>query len=150
MNERELSRPEEADSFLQRLVNMVNKGGMEVSITLQVSGLLVSGMLVSQSKYFEGFSLDFATGLNVKESEKTLLKAFSRSDDTSVKHDPLAGYAGREPNPIIPMPSYIHLKNAKFFNPSGNPIPGNRGVWWRGRLSKVAGFILGTLSTEQT
>jgi hypothetical protein len=27
-----------------------------------------------------------------------------------------------------PGPVFIHLKNARFFNTPGNPIPGNKGV----------------------
>jgi hypothetical protein len=47
-------------------------------------------------------------------------------------------------------PNYIHLKEAKFFLPSGagKPIPANQGVWWRGRLSEVSGFILGSLAID--
>ncbi|MBP0716154.1 hypothetical protein J8I33_22850 [Burkholderia sp. AcTa6-5] len=52
-----------------------------------------------------------------------------------------------EPNDL-PPPQYIHIKGARFFSNSGNPIPGNGGVWWRGRISEVDGFCLGELSAD--
>ena len=48
------------DWLLQSLVNMANVSELEIGITLQVSGLLVSGILVGGKKYFEGFAEDFA------------------------------------------------------------------------------------------
>ena len=38
------------------------------------------------------------------------------------------------------LPGFIHLRNAKFFHNSGQPMPVNKGPWWRGRLSAVDGF----------
>lgn len=44
------------DWFLQSLVNMANTDSLQIGITLQVSGLLVSGVLVGGKAYFEGFA----------------------------------------------------------------------------------------------
>jgi len=36
---------------------------------------------------------------------------------------------------------FIHLKDVEFINPDGRSVAG---AWWRGRLTAVDGFILGT------
>jgi len=45
-----------------------------------------------------------------------------------------------------PPPQYIHLSGAKFFNPEGNSLPTNQGVLWRGRVTEIGGFNLGSFS----
>ncbi|MGP9499720.1 gas vesicle accessory protein GvpU [Halomonas sp. 86] len=122
------------DWFLQSLVNMANDG-IEVGVTLQVSGLLVSGILASGKAYFEGFAEDFSSGLNDPEAAESVRDSFAKYGEIYKK----------EGDDAPPPPQYIHLKNARFFNTSGHPIPGNKGVWWRGRISEVAGFTLGSL-----
>jgi hypothetical protein len=29
------------------------------------------------------------------------------------------------------LPVFIHLRDAKFFHNSGQPMPGKRGIWWK-------------------
>jgi hypothetical protein len=125
------------DWFLQILVNIVNTSDTEIGVTLQVGGFLVSGRLVGGAKYFDGFAADFANSLRGdQESTEYIRSAFSSYGEQlySTTGETDAG------------PLYIHVKEARFFNTSGKPIPANRGVWWRGRLSEVSGFILGSLS----
>jgi hypothetical protein len=127
------------DWFLQSLVNMANGSGFEVGITLQVSGLLVSGILVGGKAYFEGFADDFSSAFaNDPEGAESVRSSFAKYGEIYKEEE------GKE----SPPPQYIHLKNTRFFNTSGNPIPGNRGVWWRGRISEVGGFTLGSLAKE--
>lgn len=127
----------QSDWFLQSLVNMVNINDLEFGITLQVSGLLVSGNLVGGKEYFEGFAEDFSSSFtNEPEVAENIKSSFAQYGEIYEKKD------GEE----IPPPQYIHLKDTRFFNTSGNPIPGNKGVWWRGRISEVGGFTLGSLS----
>lgn len=133
-----LSSPllDQPDWFLQSLVNMANKDKIEIGLTLQVSGFLVSGVLVSGARYFEGFGEDFSQGAS-PESAASIKSSFAKYGDI---------YEGNISDQ--PPPQYIHLKNARFFHTTGNPIPGNKGVWWRGRLFEVGGFSLGTLSAD--
>lgn len=126
------------DWFLQSLVNIVNGKDFEFGITLQVSGFLISGNLVCGKRYFEGFAEDFSNIFAATpEAAASTKRSFAQFGKIYEK-------AGDEK---VPDPQYIHLKNARFFNTSGNPIPGNKGVLWRGRLSEVASFFLGNLST---
>jgi len=129
---------EEADWFLQHLVDTVNRTDLEIPITVQVAGVFVSGILVGGKRYFEGFGDDVAAGL---------------ADDTQsaeMLRDAFAGlgkmYDDEESVAAIYSPRYIHLRDARFFGTASSPpVPSNKGVWWRGRLSHVGGFVLGTL-----
>jgi len=124
------------DWLLQSLLNIVNSGGLSFGITLNVGGFLVSGHLVGGKEYFEGFGAEFASGISdisASESIRASLAEHGKIYDTQQDDD-------------APPPSYIHIKEAKFFTTSGSPVPGNRGVWWRGRLSQVDGFSLGILN----
>ena len=136
-----LQQEDDSDWFLQYLVGTVTNSTTSFGITLQVSGMLVSGNLICGNSYFEGFASDFAGGISDSEvaaSIKEILLSF-RND-----------YSTNEDDDVLPPARFIHLKDARFFNTSGNPIPGNRGLWWRGRISEVGGFSPGSLQPEQT
>jgi hypothetical protein len=129
---------DEADWFLQHLVDTVNRTDLEIPITVQVAGFLVSGILVSGKRYFQGFGDDVVAGLgNDAESAESLRSAFAGlgkiyDDENSVA--------------AIDPPRHIHLRDARVFGTTNSPpVPNNKGVWWRGRLSQVGGFILGIL-----
>jgi len=130
----------ERDWFLQTLVNVANGVGSEfVGITLLTHGFLVSGQLVSAPIYFNGFAEELANSF--KKSD---------SDDAKTIKESIIGLANKvynnsDTNDSIPVVAYIHIKGAKFFHPNGSPIPSNQGVWWRGRLSEISGFSLGSL-----
>ncbi|TLS16906.1 MAG: hypothetical protein FDZ72_16945 [Betaproteobacteria bacterium] len=72
----------EKDWFLQNLVNIVNGGELGIGITIQVSGMLVSGYLVSEAKYFKGFADDFASPYEDNPEAATAIKeSFSKYGD---------------------------------------------------------------------
>lgn len=127
------------DWFLQSLVDMANKTGVEYGITLQVSGFLVSGTLVGGRKYFEGFADEFAGAIADEADAQAAREGFARFGSVYDVEE------GDNPSDK-PPPSFIHLRGARFFHPGGTAVPTNNGVWWRGRLSDVAGFVLGSLS----
>ena len=124
------------DWFLQDLIEIVNSGKMSFDVTLTVGGFLVSGTLVGGKEYFEGFGEEFSFGLS-GEAAKKVKAAFAKNGNVYTQ-------SGGQPM----QPNYIHLKNAHFFHTSGSPVPENRGVWWRGRVSEVSGFSLGALVSE--
>ncbi|WP_062266908.1 gas vesicle accessory protein GvpU [Endozoicomonas arenosclerae] len=127
------------DWFLQSLVISVIQADFTIPITLNVGGQLVSGELICGSKYFHGFADEFTSGWTDQKSAEHTRAHFTRPAEEYVKEK-------FEKNPDCVQ--FIHLKNTRFFNTNGQPIPGNRGVWWRGQLSKVDGFMLGTLSAD--
>lgn len=137
------------DWFLESFVRMVNESasGLEIGLTLQVGGFLVSGIMVSGPKYFEGFASDFTSPIADKEAAERIRQSFSGYAGI-YKAAPSENTDTENSESRSSGPGYIHLKEARFFNTSGKPIPGNRAVWWRGRLSEVSGFILGNLAAE--
>jgi hypothetical protein len=130
------------DWLLQHLVALVTDGPLEMGITLQVSGLLVSGKLVSGARYFEGIASDFAHGLAAHpQVAKSLRQSFEEFGKLI--------YEGDAATSARPLPHYIHLTDTKFFSTAGDPIPAGKGVWWRGRIAEVGGFTLGQLQFQQ-
>jgi len=131
------------DWFLENLVSTVNNSDIEIGITLQMDGFLVSGHIVNGRKYFDGFSAEFISETSVAFGNKEALKNIEQAFN---KYASL--YDGQTDDPEEHGANFIHLEGARFFNTAGAPIPNNRGMWWRGRISEVGGFILGTLNAE--
>lgn len=124
------------DWFLEFLVRMTNDK-VGIGISLHVDGFIVSGIMISGDEYFELFAESFACGLSDPEDAQATKKALASNGDVykRVRHPdtpPPEGYL-----------SFVHLKNVKFYG-SPAPFPGD-GALWRGRLSKVSGFFLGTI-----
>ncbi len=133
--------PGETDWFLASLVDIVNRSNVELNVTLLVSGFLVSGTVVGGAKYFDGFASEFVSGLGDDAATPKIREWLSSHGEI---YKPAQGADADR----LPEISYIHMKNARFFHSAGNPIPGNRGVWWRGRLAEVSGFMMGLLARE--
>ncbi len=129
-----------ADAFLQFLVNLVNNGSQleSIGVTLQMGGMLVSGSIVSGADYFDRFAANFSDSLGA-------LDANTRSGVRASLAE--LGDVFRVPQPVDPLPNYIHLSDALFFAADGTPIAGQPTLW-RGRTSSVDGFILGRLQSD--
>lgn len=129
------------DWYLQRLVGIANTSNVQFGITLFVEGIVVSGQLVSGKRYFEVFAEEFSAAYPGSADEKEdIRRAFAshasiydNGDDTQQSSTP---------------PQFIHLIESRCFSPGGQPLPGNRGVLWRGKVNAVSGFTLGSLSAD--
>jgi len=132
------------DWFLQLLVQITNGIEAHLPLTLNVGGLLISGELVSGHVYFNGFADE------LKNAMKGVSESAAGAVDDFRKLGEIYKLELSEPEKEIkrPSPLFIHLRNTRMFHPGGQPIPSNRGVWWRGRLESVDGFILGSLSVD--
>lgn len=122
-----LTTQPESDWFLTSIIEFVNKRAIELPITLQIGGFLVSGVLVNYEKYFESVGFDTAEVFGAGELAK------SKPNGEAAEQS---------------SPSFIHLKDARIFPAAGQPIPAKKSVWWRGRISEVSGFFFGTLSAK--
>jgi hypothetical protein len=124
------------DWFLQFLVNLANRNQFELGITLNVGGFLIAGTLVGVKQYFAEFGADFAASFDAGKSPEDIRTFFKKIGDecACVSH-----------KEQTESPSYIHLKDARLFNTQGKPMQESGGVWWRGRISEVQGFIPGNL-----
>lgn len=143
------------DWFLQALVMLANNNTFEVGITLNVGGLIVSGVLVGGSKYFDGIAEEWRIGhiqsggkSDDADSWKGIISEFGEIYRENIRKREQAAREGARPDldQGILHPEYIHLKNARMYHPGQAPIPTNGGIWWRGRLRAVDGFILGEFS----
>jgi hypothetical protein len=127
------------DWYLQLLVSICNRSGLEIGITLTVGGSVVSGMLVGGKKYFETFAKQFSDawpGTDKEVLRSALAQSASLYDHATDDRDKSAS----------PPVQYIHLANARIFH--GHQVLPNSGVLWRGKINAVSGFSLGSLSQQ--
>lgn len=123
------------DWFLQELIEFVGQAeGNEIGVTLHVEGAIVTGTLINGGRWFKDLAGHLeASGVNKGVSHwiAGFSKVYAEQGGTSEE--------GRLP------PAYLHLRNARTVGTSGDLVPTDDGVFWRGRVNAVSGFSLGTL-----
>lgn len=131
------------DWFLQSTIENIVSNGIEIGITLNVSGLIISGVLVSGKKYFEEMSI-FMKSASRQPDDISSALGDAWGKYTSIYEKPEDAPDGWSVGPV----GYVHLMNARFYTAGQKPIPNNQGVLWRGKLSSVDGFFIGNLSVD--
>ncbi len=125
----------QTDWLIQWFAKFVNSGqaGVSIPVTFTIGGNLVSGYLISEAAYFEQLANDFAGALPevAQEAGKELIKALQPTLATDEDDQPACQFA--------------HLKSAQVFTGASQPVP-STGTLWRGKISSVEGFSLGSLS----
>lgn len=98
-------------------------------ITLTVGGILVSGFIISAAIFLQ--------------ANETIYGPIIR---------PILPQEGESSDDEPPFLEFIHLRDAKFYLPGANhPIPtSSAGTYWRGKISRMDGFFLGTLDLSVT
>lgn len=124
----------DADFLLQALVATAAEKEFELGLTLNIPGGMVTGVLISGVKYWKEIGAEHEQ-IKVSIAEP-FLKIFEREAAD------VAAQGSRDPGTY----TSIHLRNAYFFLGDGTRVPSN-GMFWRGRLSEVAGWTIGTIST---
>ena len=122
------------DWLLQHLVASVNDAKFDQNITLWTSTGVVSGVLIPARKYCDLYLEEFLKRFTPEAAAET--KIFMKGELLSRYYIEDDGDLGNI--------AFIHLLNARLCTPNGF-VPTNEGVLWRGRLSQVTGFSLGTL-----
>ena len=116
------------DDYLATLVEWATgpEHDGETSITLNTSGLVITGRIVSERLYIAETAryLAHISGEDPESALDGLNVWFGRTDEVS---DEAA-------------PRYIHLAEAKIVGGLGSAIEVGR---WRGRLEAIVGFTLG-------
>lgn len=123
------------DWLLESFVNVVNKNSdSTIGITLTTHGFLITGDLIGGKAYFDelGHLLGTISEAKVHEYYKKIGEEIYSEENQKNESGP----------------SFLHLKNAKFYNAAGNSIPSNSETLWRGKISDICGFTLGKLSPE--
>lgn len=128
--------PEE-DWLLQDVVRMINHlEAASVGVTLTLPGGVITGELISLRQYFHEYAAQWKEAFRalpeVAETVEQQWKEFGDENSKSLKETNEALF------------SYIHLKNATFITANGVLKMGGRGLLWRGRISTVSGFAIGS------
>jgi hypothetical protein len=129
------------DWFIQSLVNVANVAPLSFGVTLQVSGLLVSGYLVSGKAFFEATGQQIVSGLVQNAALADQMRKMFATFESAYPNDPT--------QTDRPVPQFVHLQNARFYSTDGTPVPSNAGVWWRGRISEISGIVIGILGVGE-
>jgi hypothetical protein len=132
------------DSLLEHLIKFANTDALNIGITIFVNGIIVSGTLISSKRYFDGIihqiyqSNNNTTTSDERDPKEAIKETFSFMEDIRSKLDrkSIDQISAEEVN-------YIHLEDAKFYQ-SGLPITSEDGLFWRGKISSIDGFIFGT------
>lgn len=134
--------PLKVDWFLRNLVDLINQRSFGISISLHVSGFVVSGTLISGRQYFEELGAMVGDAMSHSPELAESFRAYFTQPATLV-------YGQEEDEQkSAKYPSFIHLKDARFFR-SGNQVAfPNQGVLWRGKLVDVSGFFVGSISVN--
>ncbi len=119
---------------------MANADAFPIPITLSVSGMLITGMMISGERYFKEFSGVFTNQINayVKPETLTAIQEAFQKHAQVYKPDPT-------PTAVVLGLMYIHMMNARAFLSDGRPIPTWDGMLWRGRVDAVDGFWVGRI-----
>lgn len=143
---RERQREERVDWYLSnwvRLANNIDDDGSVIPLTLIIGGAVVTGDLVAMDAYLRGVAEEGAKTLGLKDSNAIArFKKFASAG--AVDEEPRGKSSEDEP-----PPNYVHLRNAQIFLGGNTVIPTRGGVYWRGRLAAVDGFVLGRATKEQ-
>jgi len=130
------------DPNLSVLVRIANTGAMTMGVTLLVGGAVVSGLLVGSIEYFESLAsrLEEEGG----EGGQALADVY-RTQAGEFREQMPSDFDEAFGAPYVA--TFIHLKNAHVFSPSGAYIPKNQGTHWRGRLDSVDAWSIGSITT---
>lgn len=128
------------DGYLQLLLHLVNSvQGLHLSITLNLNGSLVSGMMISSKEYQnkligslkdsrDDFNIGTSVGDSLEDFFNKLNEAKAKSEDKKIGEY-----------------KFIHLIDARYVSPDGSIVPTEQGFLWRGKIDSIDGFTLAQL-----
>ncbi len=138
------------DWALADWVVFANKYGMEIGVTLQVGGLLVSGITTSGADFLEnlGESLSEATTRAgekfqvLSETFRNMYKEQAQKLYPKITSEELDSSEKKQYNS---EPAFIHLKNVTIW--TNSQCSPTQVKYWRGKLGNVDGWFLGTMAS---
>jgi hypothetical protein len=116
--------------------------GNEMGITLTVGGTVISGQLISAEKYFSEMAeliSDAETGGSGSSTVNALEYAWTAFAKLHGRPDDVENWSP-------PIDGFIHLRGAQIRSSHGG-FPDRPGMLWRGRMTDVSGWALGTLNS---
>jgi len=128
------------DDLLKALVMVPERTSLEIGITLNVNGLLVTGFMISQQTYFDELTEQINSNKTDSETQSSLSKFFGELKDT------LLAKSASDGNYFAP---FIHLRDVKIYPSEGKGMPTFGHALWRGDIRAVNGFSLGEMAPAQ-
>lgn len=141
MSNKKPELPATDDAVVLMFLSLVDEEGVEVTVTLNVNGVVVSGSLIGAKDYYEGIT-EASKELQDLTLSKIIAKKFTDLKEAYSKQRQEEDEEEDKEN----SPTFIHLKNATYFGKDGQPITTNSGTWWRGRISSIDGFSINFLN----
>ncbi|GCE10873.1 hypothetical protein [Tengunoibacter tsumagoiensis] len=129
----------EQDIALQAWIRLVELQGIEIEVMLQISGLLVFGIMVSTQAYAQ-FYIDLHEEMYRQEDPATA--NFLQEYYSALIPPPDQPEIGPEGLPT--MYRYIHLRDVTIMS-SGHKV---KLPYWRGKAATVDGFVVGASASE--
>jgi hypothetical protein len=147
----------EQDWMLQLLVKIVSSielggdGHVSIGLTVVCGGTIISGQLTKADEYFKRFGEAFADGLRRSGSDETsaarVAKLFPENAKKRIEYAMKLLPEGEE----LPF-HYLHLVNARIIYRQG-ALPeynaSSDNSLWRGKISSVDAFMLGTFGPSE-
>lgn len=130
---------EPADDILRVLVATAQGADFRMSITLMTTGGVVSGVLVGRNTWLKELAEQGASEPEIGGFLNTIAEIFTL--------DPPVDDAGQRLREDPSTFGFIHLVDARI--QTGNTVTPTfeyPGMYWRGRLSQVAGFNFGAVT----
>jgi hypothetical protein len=122
------------DAVVQMFLSLVDEDGIEVAVTLNVNGVVVSGTLIGASAYYEGI-IESSKKLEDSTMSKIIVKKFTDLNEAFLKQKQEQGDDKENENSA----TFIHLKNARYLGLEDNSTI-DSAVWWRGRIASIDGL----------
>lgn len=134
--------PVGSDQFLIESVLNLAELGAEVPLTLNVQGLTISGICIGSHEYMNQMlgvfkRVYWEVGEDVSQALIDRAKKHYPSSEEVLRKGQITKH-------------YVHLADARIVSPGGEPIPGNEGVLWRGKISSVDGFFIGQMAVNRS
>ncbi|MCM3594955.1 hypothetical protein M4D55_04020 [Metabacillus idriensis] len=125
------------DAVLLMFLSLAENDGIEAAITLNIQGVIVTGLLIGSRAYYDGIT---ESSLTLKDDtmSKIIAKRFSDLRDEYLKQKQEQGDKKDDEEAAV---TYIHLKNAKYHQPAMNASTS----WWRGKISSIDSFSFDSL-----
>ena len=144
LDDKSVSTPR-VDPMLQAFAAVAERSPLELGVTLNVNGLIITGFIISQANYFnaliEGLGSIESQNEEVKDSLQTFLK--------QLKEKLTGSSDSRDGEDNQPLPKFIHLRNVKIYPSEGKGMPTYGEALWRGKVDAVDGFSLGEMVPAQ-
>jgi hypothetical protein len=127
--------------MLQALAEVAERSPLELGVTLNIKGLIITGFIISQSNYFESLISGLKDTDQDSEIKDSLLEFLSGLKEKLA--------AKSEQKNSHEFPRFIHLRNVKIYPSEGRGMPTYGDALWRGIIDSVDGFSLGEMVPAQ-